>query len=378
MSTLKRTWADISLDNLAFNYESIRKKLRPGCKFLAVVKADAYGHGAVRAARLMSALGADYLAVATIDEAVELRKAGLTLPILILGYTPAELTDTLIENDLTQTVFDLESAKEFSGKAEKLGRRLKAHIKADTGMTRLGFIYQDDRDEYNAVRQIKEACSLPGIKAEGIFTHFANADVKKDPYTLTQFKRFTGLIKKLGECGVQFDIRHCANSSAIVYYPETHLDMVRPGIILYGSYPAEEMRGDISLKPVMSLRSVISQIKTLPEGVAVSYGCTFRTKRETRVAVVEIGYADGLHRTLSSKGSMLVHGKKAPIIGRICMDRCMLDVTDIPEAKAGDTATVFGCDGDCCLPAEEAAGLAGTISYELFCSVAKRVPRNYK
>lgn len=376
----KRTWAEISMDNIAGNYRQIRQKLHKGCKLMAIVKADAYGHGAAAVAELMRELGADWLGVATIYEAIGLREAGNDLPILILGPTPPELTNWLISHNLTQTVYDVSGAQAFSSRALALGRRLNVHIKVDTGMTRLGIPCKCGADEDTALHQIQEIHRLPGLAAEGIFTHFANADVKNDAYTLLQFSRFTALIKKLESLGISFALRHCANSGAIVNYPQTQLDMVRPGIILYGAYPAEDMHTDISLRQAMSLKSLISQIKSVGRNVSVSYGCTYLTKGETRIAVVEAGYADGLSRKLSNSGQMVVRGRTVPVIGTICMDRCMLDVTDVDGVRAGDIVTIFGYDGEVpevCAPVERMAKRAGTISYEILCGVSKRVPRFY-
>ena len=371
----KRTWAEISLDNMAGNYHQIRQKLHKDCKLMAIVKADAYGHGAVAVAKLMSDLGADYLGVATIIEAIELRKSGMELPILILGFTPPGLTAQLIMYNLTQAVFDVNDAHAFSDAATLLGQKLKVHIKVDTGMTRLGVLCQSGSDEKNSLYQIQEICQLPGLNTEGIFTHFANADIKNDSYTLEQFSRFVKLTEKLESMGIYFALKHCANSSTIIYYPQMQLDLVRPGIILYGAYPADDMRENISLRPAMSLKSVISQIKTVGKDVPVSYGCTYLTTRETRIAVAEVGYADGLMRKLSRGGQVYVHGKTVSVIGTICMDRCMLDVTDVDDIQINDVVTIFGFDGDVYAPVEQIAKCCETISYEVVCNVSKRVPR---
>ncbi len=374
---LMRTWADVSLDSIAHNYKQIREKLHTNCKVLGIVKADAYGHGAVAVSELLAALGADYLGVSSFDEAMQLRDAGIALPILILGFTPAEFTGKLLEENLTQTVFSLEQARQLSENAQKLGKKLKVHVKVDTGMTRLGFLFNDDEDRYETVRRIAAVCALEGLETEGLFTHFANADVKDDPHTLLQFSRFISLTDTLEKAGIHFAIKHCANSAAMINYPQTQLDMVRPGLILYGVYPAADMQPDISLRPAMSLRSVVSQIKDVEAETPVSYGCKYFTKAASRIAVVAVGYADGLMRVLSNGGQMLIHGVPASITGTICMDMCMADVSHIPDVRAGDTVTLFGCDSGGCLPVEQLAQCAGTIAYELICLISKRVPRFY-
>lgn len=366
----KRTWAEISLANIEHNYKALRSLLPVGTKYLGVVKADSYGHGAVRVSGLLQELGADYLSVACFDEAAELRRAGISLPILIFGPTPPELSGELATLNITQTVYSLESALEYSAALRGTGKRLRVHIKADTGMSRLGFYWGMD-----AAADIARAASSPGLEAEGIYTHFADSDGTTNEYTDLQFSRFTSLIKKLeNEYNISFAICHCDNSAGVIKYPETHLDMVRGGLAQYGMYPSPEMKKLIDLRPAMTVKTVITQIRALPTETPVSYGLTFKTMRESRIAAVPIGYADGLHRVLSNKADFMLNGKRAPVVGRICMDMCMLDVTDIPEASVGDTVTVFGQGG---VPVDEHAELAGTISYELVCAVSRRVPRIY-
>jgi len=375
---LERTWAEISLENLDHNYRQIRACLRPGCRLMGVLKADAYGHGAIAVARRLCALGAECLSVATIDEAAELREADISPPILILGPTPPDRTDELIAFDLTQTLYSDEEAHAFSTAAQALGRTLRAHIKVDTGMCRLGLLYLDPSDPDKTVDEVLTICRMPGLATEGIYTHFAIADVRDDPYTQLQFDRFMELLDRLAALGCRFAVHHCANSSATVHFPHMQLDLVRPGIMMYGAYPSDDMRPVVDLQPVMSLRAIISQVKMLPAGVPVSYGCHYRTTGPTCVAVAEIGYGDGLLRSLSNRGHMLVHGQLVPIIGTICMDRCMLDVTGVGDVRPGDVATVFGTDGAAIAPVERLADAAGTISYELLCRVSRRVPRWYQ
>lgn len=366
----QRTWAQISLSALEHNYRTLRAELNEGCRFLGVVKANAYGHGVIPIARRLQELGCEMLAVACLDEAVELRKADITAPILILGCTPTPLARQVVEYGLTQTVCTMELAQALSQSAQALNTTVRIHIKLDTGMSRVGILA---RDPEQAARQTAALCSLPGLEHEGIFTHFANADGDED-YTMLQFTRFMDVVHVLEETyGLQFSIRHCAATAAALHYPCTHLDMVRPGIALYGHYPSPSCRNltDAELLPVMSLLSRVVAIRDLPAGTPVSYGCTTTVQRDSRLAVLPIGYADGLDRRLSDRFSVEFDGTPAPIVGRICMDMCMVDVTDLPQIKPGSVATVFGADK----PLEEATDLLDTIPYELLCGVSPRVPR---
>ena len=370
--TQTRTWTEIDLSNLEHNYRALRAMLPQGCRFLGVVKADAYGHGAVQVARRLDTLGAEYLAVACLDEALELRQAGITTPILILGYTPVERTDSLLEGGITQTVYDVDMAKALSDAAMAAGKPLKIHVKADTGMSRLGWLC-GEADQSAAVEAIAQVCALPGLEAEGIYTHFANADGDED-YTMLQFTRFLDLLEALKDRGITFAIRHCAASAAALKFPCAHLDMVRPGIALYGHYPDPSCEGldGPGLRPVMTLKTRVASVKTVPAGTPVSYGCTHVLDRETKLAALTIGYADGLPRLCSDRLEVLVKGSRAPIVGRICMDMCMADVTGLDVAP-GDEVEVFGEH----LPIEDVAALAGTIQYELLCAVSPRVHRAY-
>ena len=369
----KRTWAEISLPNIRHNYEVIRRSLPEGCRFLGVVKADAYGHGALPVSRLLQEAGADYLAVSCLDEALELRRGGITMPILILGHTPPEYTGLLIEQKLTQTVSALAKAKEYSAEAARLGKTLRVHIKLDTGMSRLGFLCAGDYFDIG-VGNVIASCQLPNLEPEGIYTHFAVSDEEgeeNEAYTREQFDLFQRVIAAVRERGgVEFAIRHCANSGAVVNYPEMALDMVRPGLLLYGY---GDDTGDLGLLPCMRLVTTVSTIKHYEAGTAVSYGRRFVTKRHTRMGVLAIGYADGLPRALSNKCSFAVAGGFAPQRGSICMDMCMLDLTELPQAAVGDEVEIFGEHNDI----ETLAKEAGTISYELLCAVSKRVPRVY-
>lgn len=372
-STLRRTWAEIDLDALAHNYNVLRKHIGENVKFLGVVKADAYGHGSVQVSRLLQDLGADYLAVSSIDEAIELRKNDITMPILILGHTPREQVADLIKYNITQAVTCQAKAIEYSEEAVKTGGTLKIHIKVDTGMSRLGYLCDNDFFE-NGVEGICHGCSLPGLDAEGIFTHFAVSDEvgeENEAYTRHQFKLFTDVIdaveKKLGH---KFKIRHCANTGAVAKYPETWLDMVRPGLLLYGY---GEFAEELGLMPVMTLKTTVSTIKIYPAGTAISYGGIYKTTDTTRIGVVPYGYADGFFRCLSNKYSLMTREGAAPVRGKICMDMCMIDLTDKPSVDVGSEVEIFGKNNSI----NNMAQLAQTIPYELTCAVSKRVPRFY-
>lgn len=368
----KRTWAEISLENIEYNFRSMKSRLPAGCLFTGVVKADAYGHGAVPVARRLEKAGCDYFAVACIDEAAALRQAGITRPILILGRTPPYMARELAEMDITQTVSSLADAEEMS-RLLRENESLKIHIKLETGMGRTGF-YTGNAGDFEAIQSVMR---LPGLKAEGIFTHFAVSDEYGDPFTEYQFTRFTDTVSALEDStGYRFRIKHCANSGAMINYRKTYLDMVRPGLATYGLYPAAE-KGGIDLCPAMELKTRVYAITEHTAGDSISYGRTYVAPAPRRLAVLPIGYADGLHRTLSNKLEVLINGRRAKQVGRICMDMCMVDITDIPSCAVGDTVTVFGHDGENFLPVEELAEKAGTISYELVCAVSPRVPRVY-
>ena len=369
---LRRTWAEIDLDALEHNYNVARQKIGPGVKYLGVVKADAYGHGAVQVARKLEQLGADYLAVSSLDEGRELRHGGITMPILILGHTPPEMVSQLIEYNITQAVSAKAKAEAYSAEAVKCGGTLRVHIKVDTGMSRLGFLVRGEHFE-TGVEAIAESCALPGLDPEGIFTHFAFSDMDGadyEAYTREQFGVFTHVLDALAAKGRTFRIRHCANSGALTRYPEMYLDMVRPGIALYGVGDDAERLG---LRPVMRLKSCVSTIKVLDPDTTVSYGRTFRTEGKTRMGVLPIGYADGFFRGLSNRMAVQTAYGPAPQRGRICMDMCMVDLTDLPEVKVGDTVEIFGQTQS----VDSLAAILNTIPYELTCAVSKRVPRLY-
>ena len=370
----KRTWAEISLENLRHNYEAIRKSLPAGCRFLGVVKADAYGHGALPVSRLLQEAGADYLAVSCLDEALELRRGGITMPILILGHTPYAYTGTLIEENITQTVTCLAKALEYSAEAVRLGKELKIHIKLDTGMSRLGFLCAGNYFE-EGVDNVIRSCRLPGLNPEGVYTHFAVSDEPgedSEAYTRAQFRLFMDVIAAVkARGGVEFPIRHCANSGATVSYPEMALDMVRPGLLLYGY---GDSSGKLGLLPCMRLVTTVSTIKFYEPGTSVSYGRRFTTDRRTRMGVLAIGYADGLPRLISNKCSFATGGGFAPQRGSICMDMCMVDLTELPQVDVGSEVELFGPMNSI----YKLSDAAQTIPYELLCAVSKRVPRVYK
>lgn len=373
MMNLKRTWVEVNLDHLAHNVSALRNNLRSDCRFLGVVKADAYGNGAVPVALELEKLGAEYLAVSNIEEAVQLRRGGVTLPVLLLGYTPPELAEELVEWNVTQEIHCLDYARELS---ENLGEKtLKVHLKVDTGMSRLGFFAYDHPE---TVEQLVEVFSLPGLTVEGMFMHFAVSDTPdEDDYTQTQYRRFRDLISALDKRGYQIPIIHCCNSGGTIAYPQFAHDMVRPGIATYGLDPSPELKGMADLKPLMSFKTTIGAIRPFAEGITVSYGRTYKTPSERVIAVCPVGYADGLNRRLSGQVSFLLHGKKVPVVGRICMDMCMVDITDVPEARVGDTVTLVGTDGSETITWDDWADTLGTITYELMCSINKRVPRLY-
>ena len=371
-STLKRTWAEIDLDALAHNYHALRKQMGPKSRFLGVVKADAYGHGAIESARMLAELGAEYLAISNVDEARELRAAGIRLPILQLGLTPVDQTQVILDNQVTQCVWCESAAQAFSDAAVRAGGKMKAHLKLDTGMSRLGF--QCDPAHFDAsLEALIRVCALPGLDIEGIFTHFAVSDEPERPcreYTMLQHEQFMSMIERLKEHGISFQICHCANSGATVSYPQFAHDMFRPGIIMYGIGDQAE---ELGLRPMMTLKTVIGAVKEYTAGTTVSYGRTFRASRPSRVGVLPVGYADGLHRMLSNKWHVWTPSGTAPLIGRVCMDMCMIDLTDLPDIGEGCEVEIYGPHNS----VNDAAMMAETISYELTCAVSKRVPRIY-
>ena len=373
---LKRTWAVIDLDAIAHNVRTIQSSLQPGCRVMAIVKADAYGHGAGYVSRTLRDAGVTWFGVSNLEEALQIREAGIAQSILILGYTPPCEAARLAEYAITQTVFDADYAAQLSQAALAAGVNIRVHVKIDTGMSRLGFLCQNKDDIPAAVQTLETVCRLPGLIPEGIFTHFASADEQDDGgYTKKQFDCFMALIEAMKERGVHFALRHCCNSAGTLRYPEMHLDLVRPGLILYGLAPDDWMRSFLPLEPAMTLKTVVSMVKSVPGGTSVSYGRIFTTADTTRLATVPIGYADGYPRAMSGKAYMLLGGKRVPVVGRVCMDQCVLDVTDIEDVHEGMTVTVFGCDDEACIPVEEYSAWCSTINYETICLIGKRVPR---
>ena len=373
---MKRTWAEVDFDKLAHNYHALRGLAPAGTKYLGLVKADAYGHGAVPVAKKLEELGADYLGVACLDEAIEVREAGVKTPILILGCTSSIYAAELVKYNITQACYDLEYAKELSAGAQKAGGTITVHIQCDTGMTRLGFMCHEETMEKSA-SEIIEAVKLPGLKAEGIFTHFSDSDGSEE-YTMLQFGRFQDIIQRVRDLGYEFEIRHCANSAATLLYPATYLDMIRPGSVQFGHFPDAKMDHALcDLVPVLELKSRVATVRDVPANTPVSYGRTNTLTRPSRLAVIPVGYGDGFCRGFSNKLTVLINGKKLPIVGRICMDMCMVDVTDAPDVKEGDVAILYGSDGTNDQPVEAGAEIMNTISYELLCVLTKRIPRIY-
>ena len=372
-STLRRTWAEVDLDAIRHNYETLRRHIGKSVKFLGVVKADAYGHGAVHVARTLQELGADYLAVSSLDEAMELRANGIVMPILILGHTPTEQVPNLIANNITQTVTCLAKAHEYNAAAAEFGAVLRVHMKVDTGMSRLGVLCAG-RHFDTGIDGIVDSCNMPNLDVEGIFTHFAVADEtdKNDiDYTKRQFELFKATVSAVEQrLGRRIAIRHCANTGAVAQYPETYMDMVRPGLLLYG---CGEFAQKLGLRPAMALKAMINTIKIYDEGTDISYGRIYRTTSPTRIGVIPYGYADGFFRCLSNRCSIMTASGPAPQRGRICMDMSMIDLSELPGVGVGDEVEIFGPHN----PVETLAELAGTIPYELICAVSKRVPRVY-
>ena len=373
---LRRTYAQIDLDHLAENVTNIRKRLSPGCRMMGVVKADAYGHGDAAVAAELSALFVDWFGVSNIEEALSLRRAGIRQPILIFGYTPPEFASTLARYAITQTVYARDYAEGLSHACVEQGVSADIHIKVDTGMSRIGFraVDAEEIDEMEAVT------ALPGLCMKGIFTHFAVADsltAADVAFTRAQYRRFIEVIEQLEGRGIDVGLRHCCNSAGILCYPEYHLDMVRAGVILYGIPPSGALEGRMPLAPVMSLESVASLVKEIERGDGVSYGLTYHAPDSRTIATLAVGYADGYSRLLSRRARVLIRGRYAPVVGTVCMDQMMVDVTGIEGVKQGDEATLFGGDGDRVIPATEIAELCGTIPYETVCLVGRRVPRVY-
>jgi alanine racemase len=379
-------WAEIDLDAISSNIRALRSMTAEGTRFMAVVKADAYGHGALAVARQALAAGADWLAVARLEEGIALRQAGIQAPILVFGYTPPALAADLLAHDLTATVYDFDTARAYSQVAVTTDRNLRVHLKVDTGMGRLGlrpelggFSATGKAVSGNPVFVVDAIAHLPGIELEGVYTHFAAADHPDQGFASAQLERFTDFLDHLYYAGIEVPLRHAANSAATITLPDSHLDMVRCGVAMYGLYPSAAVGPErIPLTPAMAFKCRIVQLKRVEAGFAVSYGMTHVTEASTVIATVAAGYADGLSRRLSNAGEMLVRGRRVPIVGRVCMDLTMLDTGAVPEAEVGDEAVIFGRQGEETISVDEVAARLGTIHYEVVTGVAARVPRFYR
>lgn len=371
---LNRAWAEIDLDAIAHNVREIRRITHKKAEIMGVVKADAYGHGVTQVVETLIENGVTRLAVSMLDEAIQLRVQGVSVPILILSYTDPARAEEIILNDVTQTVFSSDLVQALSDAAVRLKKNVKVHVKIDTGMTRVGFM-----PGYSAVKNVVDISRLPGIIIEGMFTHFASADETDRSYTDMQFERYMSICSELGRIGIHIPIKHVCNSAGVIQYPEMHLDMIRPGVILYGLYPSNEVdKNKIVLKPAMTLKANVTMVKDVEPNTCVSYGRIFTTSRQSKIATIPIGYADGYTRLLSNKGKVLVNGEFAPVVGRICMDQCMIDITELEnEVKVGDEVVLFGRQGDREISIEQVADGIGTINYEVACIIGKRIPRVY-
>jgi alanine racemase len=373
-------WAEIDLDAIGHNVRELRRITRPEARMMAVVKADGYGHGAAPVARTALAAGADMLAVARIDEGIALRQAGLKAPILVFGPTLPAFAENLVAHELIQSVTGLAAARQLDAVARRCGRTLPIHLKVDSGMGRLGL--RPNVEQYaglmSAVAEVDAIARLAGLRLEGIYTHFAAADERDKDYAHCQFDVFERFLQALQAAGIDCGLRHAANSAAIIDLPQTHLDAVRPGIALYGLYPSPDVNHErIHLKPALSLKSRLLQVKAVPAGCSVSYGMTWKAPQPTVIGTVAAGYADGIQRSLSNRGAMLVGGRRIPIVGRVCMDLIMLDLGAGSKAAAGDEVVIIGRQGQAVVTADEIADLLGTINYEVVFTNATRVPRRY-
>ncbi len=361
------TYAEIDLQAVKNNISAIRNLMAPGARLMAVVKANAYGHGAAAVSRAAVSAGADYLAVANLKEALELREDGILSPVLILTESPTSVMDEIIQYDLTQTIYSFAEAQALSNEAEKRKKSARVHVKIDTGMGRVGVAPSE------AVAFITKISSLPGLALEGVFTHFAKAEDPEDNFTEGQFQKFQQLISRLGN----IPIKHSANSAAFLFHPQTHLDMVRIGLMMYGLYPSGNSRRRISLSPALSFKTRVTYLKKIPAGTPVSYGCTYVTPQETTIATLPVGYADGFSRRLSNRGQVIIRGKRYPVVGRVTMDLTMVNAGD-SKVEVGDEVVLIGEQNGQMISADEIANLEDTISYEVICSIGKRVPRIYR
>ena len=369
---IRPVWAEVNLDNIINNIKEIKKNIN-GEEIIAVVKANAYGHGAVDVAPVLIENGADRLAVAMLSEALELREAGIKVPILILGYTDVAFSEMLINNDIEQTVYSLDYAKELSKKAEALGKVAKIHIAVDTGMGRIGFLPNE-----KSVEEVVEISKLSNLRITGIFTHFSNADEQDKSYAHNQIEKFNFFINEIEKREVNLGLKHISNSASIIDIEDAHYNAIRPGIILYGYYPSDYINKDkLKLMPALSLKCQVIHVKELPKGEYIGYGRKFRTERDSVIATLPIGYADGYIRGLYEKAHVIINGKLAPVVGKICMDQCMIDVTDVGPVKVGDEVVLLGEDNGVKNNADDMAKMLDTINYEILCMIGRRVPRIY-
>ena len=363
------TYAVIDLDAIAHNVRALAAHASPVSEFFAVVKSNAYGHGARQVAEVALQNGATRLAVGRVDEAIQLRDAGIEAPILIMCYTVPAEAELIAEHRLMATISSIESAEALSGRATALGTTVRVHVKVDTGMGRYGVLPDEVLPFLNSV------ATLPALEIEGIFTHFATADERDKSYTYRQFNLFKEVLQAVREAGYTIPLRHAANSAATLDLPETHLDAIRPGIAIYGMYPSSEVSHSLELRPALTLRSHVARVRTLPPGYSISYGRTYTTDRPTPVALIPVGYGDGYHRALSNKGYVLIRGRRAPIVGRVCMDQFVVDISGIEGVRENDDVVLLGGQGEERITAEEIAALAGTINYEITTSLLQRIPR---
>ena len=374
MKTYSRVYARIDLDAIAYNLEQMKHRLKNNTKIMAVIKADGYGHGAVQIAQMLEEV--DYIwgyAVATLDEAIVLKSENIEKPILVLGCVFPDQYLEMLKHNIRMNVYTIEMAKAISAMAKKENLTAYMHIKLDTGMARLGFDMSDQ-----SVQEIKSIADMDNVCMEGIFTHFAKADELDKTFTKKQIQEFEEMCKKLKACSVKFQYEHCANSAAIVDVPEAEFDLVRAGISTYGLYPSEEVnKENVLLQPALALKSHVAFVKDIPAGTPISYGGTFVSDKEMKVATIPVGYADGYPRSLSNVGGVLIKGQRAPILGRVCMDQFIVDVTHIQDVKFGDKVTLVGQDGEECITVEELGDLSGRFNYEFICDLGKRIPRVY-
>jgi alanine racemase len=372
--TYYRVQANVNLAAIRQNLLEVRKQISKDTKLMVIIKADAYGHGAVPLAKMLeNGNNVDAYGVAIIEEAVELREAGITKPILVLGYTPKEQYDLVVAYDVAQTIFQYEMAEALSEEAKRQGKTAKIHIKVDTGMSRIGFT-----DNHESIEEIKKIAALPAVELEGLFSHFARADETDKTSTIEQLNRYIDFNQMLEQENIVIPVKHLSNSAGIIEFPQAYFNMVRCGIATYGIYPSDQVsQNEIKLIPAMELKTHVIYVKDVEAGVGISYGATFVTNKKTRIATIPVGYADGYSRNLSNSGKVIIHGQYAPIIGRICMDQFMVDVTDIEDVKQGDTVTLLGREQEAFISAEELAQWSHSFAYELVCTVGKRIPRVY-